>query len=78
MTIDEALSRGIKRIKLSVWSNPNAYLRISSLWRTLFDDIGQRALGIPVGSQSFLKFKMGNGNDWEEYFGEKCIEDNEL
>jgi hypothetical protein len=75
MTINEALEKGIERVRNPIWSNPNAYLKISNMWCFLFDDINQKALDMPVGSQSMLKFQCGNDNYWEEYTGEISSEE---
>lgn len=78
MKISEAIEAKIKRVRCPIWANENAYLRlpidadgkVCGAWGYLFDDLGQKALDIPVGSQAIPLFTINNDDGYEEYFGE--------
>lgn len=79
MTILDALQRRIPRVRLAVWSNPNAYLRLPlvennahSPWAELYDDkIQTEVLHVMPGSQKFPVFGSWtkDDSDWIEYTG---------
>lgn len=73
VTITEAMSNGVLRVRLNQWANPNAYLLLPLLpdgghgpWTELYDPPSQGVLGIRPGSQRILSFTMTN-SDWVEY-----------
>ena len=73
MTLKEALKNRIPRVRLPHWANPDSYLRLPLLsggyvgpWAELYDDCGQSALDIPVGSQRILVVHDSDGR-WERY-----------
>lgn len=59
MTVQEALDQRIPRVRLAVWQNPNAYLRLPLManglhgpWAELYDDDTQQyVLKVRPGSQ---------------------------
>lgn len=61
MTPKEAAAQRIPRIRLPSWANPNAYIRLPLMangmvgpWAELYDEWGQLACEIPIGSQRLL------------------------
>lgn len=76
MKVKEALEQRIPRIRLSVWANPHAYLRLPLLadgkigpWAELYDEGTQRdVLNIRPGSQRIL-ILGGDESDYEVYTG---------
>ena len=73
MTIKEIMGKGITKIRLPVWVNPNAHLKLDKFedgtygpWAHLFDEWGQRALGLEIGSQEVLIYELKETN-WEEF-----------
>jgi len=70
MTIREAINKGIPRIRLARWVNPEAYLKIplsGGVWARLFDSHSER-IDIPVGSQQIL-IVTDTTADYVEYEG---------
>ena len=79
MTLREAIANKVGRVRDPNW-NPQAYFKLEYdenghllPWATLVDPIGQRALGIEVGSQKeclLLKLPEWGNDTVEEYTGE--------
>lgn len=78
MTFQDALAQRLPRIRLPLWSNPDAYLRLPLLadgmhgpWVELYDARGQEACDIPVGTQRLLTFSLeaDGRSDYEPYLG---------
>lgn len=77
MKISEALAQRIPRVRLSVWADPHAYLRLPLLvdgkigpWAELYDERTQRdVLGIKPGSQRILVLGASDTADYEVYTG---------
>jgi hypothetical protein len=78
MKISEAIDAKIKRVRQPIWSNENAYLKlpindvgeVNGVWCYLFDEYGQKALDIEVGSQPILLFTINNDDGYEKFVGE--------
>jgi len=76
MTIQEALTKRIPRIRKPIWANPASYLRLPLLvhnqcgpWAELYDEIVQKFLEIRPGSQRRFIGLVNDSQDWEEYTG---------
>jgi len=84
MTFNEALKKGIRRLRDPKWANPEAYLRIDVFksedgrnlhgpWFRLFERTAQERIGEPT-PQTILAFsdlgdRIRAGEAWEEYVG---------
>jgi hypothetical protein len=76
ITVKEAKEKQIRRIRMPNW-NPKAYLKLDFTpdglcgpWVSLYDEDGQNALNIPVGSQKVLIFSIIDAVGYEIYTGE--------
>lgn len=77
MTLTEALTQRLPRIRRPNWSNPEAYLRLPLLkdgkhfgpWAELYDAWGQEAIGVPIGSQTVCVLLGDDTADYEAYAG---------
>ena len=79
MKLQDAIKNRIPRVRLSKWSNPNAYLRLPLLkdgtygpWMELYDDLTQETvLNIRPGSQKILAIGpiMTDDDQFEAYTG---------
>lgn len=73
MTISEALDKGIKRLRLPVWENPEAYIRLTlcdggrTVWTSLYSRREQIAIGEPV--PQILLHCGDDERDYVEYDG---------
>jgi len=77
----EACQKRIPRVRLKIWANPNAYLRLPLMaapdgkkfygpWAELYDDYTQEeVLGIRPGSQRIPLPTLMNEKDFEPYTG---------
>lgn len=79
MTIKEATSQGIARIRLPQWENPDAYLRIDLIdidgtwghgpWLHLFDRPSQEIIEAPTPQTLLYVLLYSDTNDFEKYSG---------
>lgn len=79
MNIDEVMKKGITKIRLTKWANPDAYIELKRLpnggygyWTELHDELGKKALG----DDEFEKVKIATltelkEDDWIEYIPTK-------
>lgn len=80
MKLREAASRGISRVYLEEWAEPNCYLKIDILpdgsrgpWLHLFSPQAQKSIGAPT-PQDFIEFGDPY-DDFLEYVGPLADED---
>lgn len=73
MTLNEAVKRGISRLRIAKWRNPHAYMKIDLIgntrgpWGRLYDRKTQEIIEEPTPQSWFL---LGEDSDeWEEYKG---------
>jgi len=74
MKLRELMNKGIRKVRFKFW-NEDSYLELYMTdkgkygpWAKLFDEHGQRALGLPLGSQKILLLDLDLDDDrWEEF-----------
>jgi len=83
MTVKEAVVRGIERLRLEVWADPHAYLKLDLLpggmsgpWAHLYDRVTQEAIGEPT-PQDILAFHLDSDDRFVAYAGPRDRDDSQ-
>lgn len=84
MTLNEAIERGISKLRLAHWANPQAHIEFDVIhadgkawhgpWVRLYDSSSHAALRVPDPQEYLWHYLLGGDKeDWQEYVeGEKC------
>jgi hypothetical protein len=82
MNLKEVKAKGITKIRLAKWANPDAYIELCKLpngkygpWTTLHDSWGERVFTKEEydGIKKTLIWQIGDNEDWQEYIPETNI-----
>ena len=81
MTLKEAISKGICRVRDPKWSCSNAYFKLDVVdgwhgqWVHFYNPDEQRAAGLKTPQDLLFALIDWNEDGWEEYVGEICEEE---
>ena len=83
MTLGDAAKKGIARVRLPIWANKNAYMKIDLVgggrlgpWGKLYERGTQEAIGEPT--PQILSVIGDTSDGYEEYTGELDADDKHI